>query len=124
MQLTWAIYGSRYWKVSQQENEHLSFTTNGKKLYAIKSEKPVDSFIIEPTSGWSEKQIKSVKLLGSDSKVVWEMTDKGLLINPPKDLGTSNYAWSFEILTREEQHHPDVIQTDADKAFEGTKTGV
>lgn len=119
-----AIYGSRYWKVSQQENEQLSFTTNGKKLYAIKCDKPIDPFIIEPTSGWNKTQIESVRLLGSDSKVVWEMTDNGLLINPPTDLGKSNYAWSFEILTREQQHHPDVIQTDADKAFEGTKTGV
>jgi alpha-L-fucosidase len=116
-----AIYGSRYWKVNQQENEHLSFTTNGKKLYAIKCVEPLESFVIEAASGWDSKQIKSVSLLGSDGKVSWKMTDEGLLITPPKDLGSSTYAWSFEIITNEEQHHPAAIQTDADKAFEGTE---
>jgi len=116
-----AIYGSRYWKVNQQENEHLSFTTNGKKLYAIKCSKPVASFAIEATAGWTKEQVQSVSLLGSDSKVAWKMTAEGLQINPPKDLGSSKYAWSFEIVTKEEQHHPNAIQTDADKAFEGTK---
>ncbi len=116
-----AIYGSRYWKVNQQENEHLSFTTNGKKLYAIKCAKPLEPFVIEATTGWDNKQIKSVSLLGSDAEVIWEVTAEGLRIDPPKDLGSSQHAWSFEIVTSEEQHHPNVIQTDVDKAFKGTK---
>lgn len=116
-----AIYGSRYWKVNQQENEHLSFTTNGKKLYAIKSAKPTLPFVIEATAGWDSKQVESVSLLGSDAKIDWKMTAKGLRIVPPKKLGNSQYAWSFEIITKEKQHHPNVIQTDPDKAFEGTK---
>lgn len=116
-----AIYGSRYWKVNQQENEHLSFTTNGKKLYAIKCSKPVKSFTIKATAGWNKSQVESVSLLGTDTKVTWEMTAEGLCIVPPQDLGKSKYAWSFEIVTNEEQYHPNAIQTDADKAFEGTK---
>ena len=35
-----AIYGTRYWKVCDQEDEHLAFTTKGKTLYAIKLAKP------------------------------------------------------------------------------------
>uniref|UniRef100_UPI00321646CC alpha-L-fucosidase n=1 Tax=uncultured Draconibacterium sp. TaxID=1573823 RepID=UPI00321646CC len=116
-----AIYGSRYWKVNQQENEHLSFTTNGKKLYAIKCAKPVAPFVIEATAGWNSNQVESVSLLGSDSNVTWEMTQEGLRIVPPQKLGNSQYAWSFEIITKEEQHHPNVIQTDSDKALRGTK---
>ncbi len=116
-----AIYGSRYWKVNDQENEHLSFTTKGKKLYAIKRAEPTAPFVIEATQGWNKKQIKSVRLLGTDAKVEWEMTTDGLRIAPPKDLGNSKYAWSFEIVTTEEQHHPNAVQRDADKAFKGTK---
>ena len=114
-----AIYGSRYWKVNQQENEQLSFTTNGKKLYAIKCTKPVEAFVIEATKGWNAKQIQSVRLLGSDAKVDWKISDKGLRIVPPTDLGDSKFAWSFEIITQEEQYQ--AVETDADKALQGTK---
>jgi alpha-L-fucosidase len=116
-----AIYGSRYWKVNQQENEHLSFTTKGKNLYAIKCTRPDASFVIDATTGWNKEQVQSVRLLGSDSDIKWEMTDKGLEIMPPKDLGNSKYAWSFKIVTTEEQHHLNAIQNDAEKAFKGTK---
>lgn len=115
-----AIYGSRYWKAYEQENEDLSFTTNGEKLYAIKCAEPTAPFVIEATSGWDDKQVRKVRLLGSDAKVAWEMTPGGLQITPPGDLGSSSYAWTFEIVTDRDQHHPNVIQTDVNKAFEGT----
>lgn len=116
-----AIYGTRYWKVYAQENEYLSFTCKGKMLYAIKSVQPSNPFTIEATAGWKKKQIKSVKLLGSDAKVSWEMTPNGLRITPPNDLGKSEFAWSFEVVTNNNQHHPAVIQTDANEVFNGTK---
>ena len=49
------------------------------------------------------------------------MTPNGLQITPPKDLGDSMYAWSFQIVTNKKQHHPNVIETDVKKSFEGTK---
>ena len=116
-----AIYGSRYWKQSEQVDEHLAFTTNGKKLYAIKLRRPESAFTITGTEGWSEDQIQGVRLLGSDAKVVWEMTPQGLQLTPPADLGQSQYAWSFEILTDAQQHYPNVIETDASAALQGTK---
>ncbi|UMB62038.1 alpha-L-fucosidase [Lutibacter sp. A80] len=116
-----AIYGSRYWKITHQDNENLSFTTNGKNLYAIKTTKPLNSFIIEGTKGWKKRTVKSVSLIGSESKVKWKMTSEGLSITPPKDLGESMYAWSFKIVTKKEQYHPNVIQKDASKALKGTK---
>lgn len=116
-----AIYGSRYWKITHQDNENLSFTTNGKILYAIKTDKPLNSFVIEGTKGWKKSTVKSVSLIGSESKVKWEMTSEGLSITPPKDLGESMYAWSFKIVTKKEQHQSNVIQTDASKALKGTK---
>ena len=102
-----AIYGSRYWKVNEQENEQLSFTTNGKILYAIKRNRPGRAFLIEATAGWHKKQVKMVRLLGSDAEVAWEMTSSGLRIVPPDDLGISMHAWSFEIVTNQQQHHPN-----------------
>lgn len=116
-----AIYGSRYWKVPDQKDEHLAFTTNGKKLYAIKLVKPEAAFTISATSGWNKDQVKSVKLLGSSAEVEWDLTPNGLKITPPADLGGSENAWSFEILTDKEQHVPNVIQRDATKALKGTK---
>ncbi len=116
-----AIYGSRYWKESDQINEHLAFTTNGKKLYAIKMAKPMQAFTIEGTASWKPKQIQGVRLLGSKAKVKWKMTPVGLRITPPAKLGESQYAWSFEIQTDAEQHHPNVIETDAEKVFKGTR---
>jgi alpha-L-fucosidase len=107
--------------VSDQVDEQLVFTTNGKKLYALRLAEPVAAFTIEATSGWKKYQVKSVKLLGSGATVKWSMTRAGLRITPPRDLGKSKYAWAFEIVTDKEQHHPNVIVTDADKAFEGTR---
>lgn len=99
-----AIYGTRYWKIDSQKNEQLAFTTKGKTLYAIKMTEPTVPFVIEATTGWTANQIESVKLLGSDSSVEWKMTSEGMQITPPSDLGESQHAWSFAILTNEEQH--------------------
>ena len=116
-----AIYGSRYWKVFEQKDEHLAFTTNGSKLYAIKMKQPDASFTIAPTAGWTKTNVKSVKLLGSAAEVKWEITPQGLAITPPADLGNSQYAWAFEIVTNQQLHVPNVIQNDPAKALKGTK---
>jgi alpha-L-fucosidase len=116
-----AIYSTRYWKVCDQKDEHLAFTTKDKNLYAIKLVEPVAPFVIAATAGWSAGEVKSVKLLGSESEVSWKMTDAGLQITPPADLGSTQYAWSFEIVTGSQQHLPNVIQHDATKALQGTQ---
>ena len=116
-----AIYGSRYWKVNEQKEGHLSFTTNGKKLYAIALAKPTESVTITETKDWSSEDVLAVKLLGSEAEVAYEMTEAGLKITPPADLGPSKYAWTFEILTNSEQHSPNVIVKNVNKALKGTK---
>lgn len=116
-----AIYGSRYWKESEQRDEHLAFTTNGKKLYALKLENPDAPFVITGTAGWNAGSVTSVRLLGSSAAVSSQMTPQGLKITPPADLGQSDHAWSFEIETDRKQHNPNVIVRDADHAFKGTK---
>jgi alpha-L-fucosidase len=116
-----AIYGTRYWKQFWQEKGHLSFTTKGKNLYAIALEKPINTLLIGGTKDWEKSDVKAVELLGFKGQVNWEMTPEGLKIIPPSTLGTSKYAWTFKIVTNKEQYTPAAIQTDADKAFEGTK---
>ena len=101
-----AIYGSRYWGVNQQAEGDLAFTTNGNNLYAIALEEPTNAVTIEATAGWTPDEVKSVRLLGSDAEVTWSVTDAGLKITPPKDLGESEYAWTFEIVTTKDQHVP------------------
>ncbi|MCK0155765.1 alpha-L-fucosidase [Cellulophaga sp. F20128] len=115
------IYGTRYWKENHQEKGHLAFTTKGKSLYAIALEEPKETILIEATKGWTATSVKSISLLGSDNKVEWEVTANGLAITPPSNLGKSRYAWTFRIITDQEQHAPNVIQKDATKAFKGTK---
>jgi len=116
-----AIYGTRYWKVCDQEDEHLAFTTKGKTLYAIKLAEPSNPFTIPGTADWQADQVKTVRLLGSGAEVIWAMTQQGLRITPPADLGQSMYAWAFEIVTDHQQHIPNLIQHDATKALQGTK---
>lgn len=116
-----AIYGTRYWKVNHQEKGNLAFTTKGTKLFAIALDKPTEAIVIEATKGWTKNDVNSVELLGSNAKVSWSITDEGLEIIPPTDLGKSNYAWSFEIETTKNQHTPNAIQNDASKALQGTK---
>lgn len=113
-----AIYGTRYWKVHDQEACKLAFTTKGRNLYAIATEKPTSPFIIEASKGWKKGDVKSVKLLGGKAEVEWDITSDGLKITPPEDLGRSQYAWSFEIKTNKEQHSPNAIESNADKALE------
>lgn len=116
-----AIYGNRYWKVSEQPDEHLAFTTRGKKLYAIKLAEPTAPFTIAGTAGWSVDMVSSVRLLGSGAAVSSRMTPQGLQINPPAELGASQHAWCFEIVTNEEQHTPNVIVKDATEALKNTR---
>jgi alpha-L-fucosidase len=116
-----AIYGSRYCKVCDQPEDHLAFTTNGKNLYAIKLAKPTTAFTIKGSKGWKDSDVNTVRVLGSDATVKWSMTPDGLEITPPSNLGESRYAWTFEIVTDQEQHTPNVIQHDASQALKGSK---
>ena len=101
-----AIYGTRYWKVAGQASEQLAFTTKGKSLFAIKMESPDAPFTIDATAGWTVDKVKSVRVLGSDATVLWEVTSSGLQITPPDDLGASLHAWTFEIVTNDNDASP------------------
>lgn len=116
-----AIYGTRYWKINDQEEGNISYTVKDKILNAIAKEAPLNDILIEGTQDWTTQNIKSVKLLGSDGKVNWQVTEEGLKITPPRDLGSSKYAWTFEIVTDQQQYVPAVVQNSIDKAFKGTK---
>jgi alpha-L-fucosidase len=115
-----AIYGSRYWQVNEQADERLAFTTNGKKLYAIKLTQPNERFKIDATEGWDASDVTTVRLLGSESSVEWSVESEGLTITPPKDLGLSQHAWTFEIVTTSDQHQPAEVLDDAKRALKGT----
>ena len=116
-----AIYGSRYWKVYEQANGHLAFTTNGNTLYAIAMKRPTSSITIDATAGWTADEVTSVRLLGCQWEVAWSVTAAGLQITPPENLGSSKHAWSFEIETAKPQHSPNAINLDAASALKNTK---
>tara|TARA_R110002072_G_scaffold302615_1_gene486848 strand:- start:136244 stop:137794 length:1551 start_codon:yes stop_codon:yes gene_type:complete len=118
-----AIYGTRYWKVSEQKNEHLAFTTKSKTLYAIRLKDPTTPFTIEDRAHWLSSGVRSVQLLGHPypAAVDWSIGPDGLHIKPPRNSGKSEYAWVFRIVTNRDQHMPNVIQTDSSKALSGTR---
>ena len=59
-------------------------------------------------------------LIGSESAVDWSIGPDGLRITPPGDLGKSQFAWSFEVVTNSLQHQPNAIVSDPDQAMKRT----
>ena len=116
-----AIYGTRFWKVSSQEDEQLAFTTREKTLYAIQLSKPSAAFTIEATAGWKAADVTSVRLIGSESTVAWTVEPEGLRVTPPSDTGRSQFAWAFEIVTTFPQHPSNTVVSHPDQALQTTR---
>jgi alpha-L-fucosidase len=102
------IYGSRPWKTYGEKsaeakavkpgrfNENykfnskdIRFTTKDGFLYAYCLGTPSEDIIVKSlgkNSKYSGDQIASVKMLGSDAKVKWSVTENGLVIKKPAKL--------------------------------------
>jgi len=102
------IYGSRPWKTYGEKsaeakavkpgrfNENykfnskdIRFTTKDGFLYAYCLGTPSEDIIVKSlgkNSKYSGDQIASVKMLGSDAKIKWSVTDNGLVIKKPAKL--------------------------------------
>jgi len=97
------IYGTRPWKTCgegplkmrdgrQGENkkdfspQDIRFTTKDGHLYAFVLALPQEDILIRSlkTEGSLEKEITKVELLGSDAKIEWKQTAKGLKITKPE----------------------------------------
>ena len=68
--------------------EDIRFTQNGKNLYAICMDWPGDQIVVR-TLGSNGKlypnDIKSITLLGSNAKLNWKQTEKGLIVKFPTE---------------------------------------
>lgn len=111
-----AIYGTRCWAKygegavkgtagSFSDNEStdytaqdIRFTTKGNDFYAIVLNWDDKGTIIKSLdkNAIADAKIKDVKLLGSDEKISWELTDKGLILSFPKKK-PCEFAYSFKI---------------------------
>jgi len=99
------IYGSRPWKTygegpleirtgRQGENkkdysqDDIRLTTKDGNLYAFVLAKPTKDIVIKTLAagGLLDSEIKSISLLGSDEKIVWNRTSDSLTIQLPKTL--------------------------------------
>lgn len=112
------IFGTRPWKISgegptrigkgmftENSSNNLSgkdirFTQKGKKLYAFVLGKPEKSEInIKALASNSiycgNKKIKSIKMLGSGTKIVWQQTKNDVTIKLP--INVEDIAFAFEI---------------------------
>ena len=115
-----AIYGTRYWKVKSAERTPRLYNQRQESL-RHQTRKPTAPFTIVATAGWQAADVESVRLLGSESPVDWSIGPDGLRITPPSDTGKSQFAWSFEIVTKSHQHQPNAIVSDPDQALQPTR---
>lgn len=111
-----AIYGTRCWKkfgegdaeptkgsfsdntATPYSTRDIRFTTKGNDFYAIVlnwDEKGVFVTSLDKEA-IADAKIQQVTLLGSDEKIAWEQTDKGLKLSFPKNK-PCEYAYSFKI---------------------------
>ncbi len=114
-----AIFGSRCWKtfgegptvteegyMSEKKKqdaflaEDIRFTTNNQKLYAIAMDWPENGEIniksLMKGSEYCKWDVKSVKMLGSDDKLKWDHSAKGLNVKFPS-AKPCKYAFVLEI---------------------------
>lgn len=92
-----AIYGTRPWKTFGEGS--VRFTTTKDTLNVILRQKPINIIFLGSFKGWKKGDIKTIELLGSNSKVQYHVTEEGLLIIPPKSLNP-NLANVFKITSR------------------------
>jgi len=89
-----AIYGTRPWKIAQEND--IRFTQKGDYVYAILLNWPGDN-ILNIKSLHARKNSK-IKLLGYREDLIWEQSEKGLIIKLPKySERPCDYAYSFKI---------------------------
>ncbi|SFF67995.1 alpha-L-fucosidase [Salegentibacter agarivorans] len=112
-----AIYGTRPWKIygegpTQVVEGHLSedlnkentekdirYTTKDEILYAITLGWPKSKLLfpaLAKSKGYYDKEVTSVKLLGSELNLDWEMTEEGLAVQLPKQK-QGKHAFVFKI---------------------------
>jgi len=77
-----AIRGASPWRV-YNEGEAIYFTANGDNVYAICTEWPKDDLLL---NAFKDIDVKSVKVLGSHSKIAWEQTSNGLKLSVPEQV--------------------------------------
>lgn len=91
-----AIYGTRPWRIAEQREPNLRFTTKGETLYAIALERPTEPFVL-PLDGEADiRGVTGVSLLGSDEPVRWSTVKDGIRIHPPAKW-PGNHAWTFRV---------------------------
>ena len=87
-----AIYGTRSWKVFQ-ENETVLYTSKGKDVYAICLEWPGPELLLKQPKTSSKTQ---VTLLGSENLLSWTKSGDGVTIQIPETLlkeMAGSHAW-------------------------------
>lgn len=90
-----AIYETVPWKTFGEGS--VRYTTKGNKLNAIVCSKLESDLLLASLKNWKASDIKSIKLLGSNEKVNFEITDLGVLIHLPKLAKSSDKIHTFQI---------------------------
>jgi alpha-L-fucosidase len=113
-----AIYGTRYWKkygegptqieggnfidgkkVVYTAND-IRFTVKDDVLYAIALAWPEDELTIKSLKELDPDKIESITMLGDGDELDWQMTEEGLVVEPPRNK-PCEHAYSFKIQYRE-----------------------
>lgn len=101
----WQVYGQGPAKVieghlSENKNadntaQDIRYTINDKSLYATVLDWPIEDTLLRDVTK-SNFKVEKISLLGSDEKIIWQQTDKGLLIKAPKQKQGS-HAFVFKL---------------------------
>ena len=92
-----AIYGSRYWKVKQQEGDAF-FTSKGDNVYAIFLKWQGEEFKLKSVKPVAGSKITMLGVAG-DLKWKWDATNGLTIIYPSQKARPTScsYAWAFKI---------------------------
>lgn len=90
-----AIYGTSPWKTFGEGS--VRYTRKGNILNAIVCSELGSDLLLASLKDWKASDIKSIKLLGSNEMVEFDITDLGVLIHTPKSIMGSDKFPSFQI---------------------------
>lgn len=90
-----AIYETSPWRTFGEGS--VRYTTKGNTLNAIVCSKLESDLLLASLKDWKASDIKSIKILGCNEKVDFDITDLGVLIHTPKSVKGADKFFSFQI---------------------------
>ncbi|WP_286155914.1 alpha-L-fucosidase [Parabacteroides goldsteinii] len=102
-----AIYETKPWKTFGEGS--VRYTTKENTLNAIVCSELKSDLLLASLKDWKVSDIRSIKLLGSNEKVNFEVTDMGILIHTPQSVKDSDKFSTFQIECKNLDQQPFTV---------------